>query len=111
MGSSHETLSDEQLDVLKHSFGSIGLSNFMLFQAVTGGENWIEYYEVVELLGNLYAAIFVVFIFFFLYAVLNIITSVFVDRAFRLAMPDLEEHLFEKRAQDHQDVERLLEAM
>merc|ERR1712039_132963 len=78
-----------------------------LMQSTTGGKDWGLIYKELAEHGGLIAAVFLFFIFFFAIAMWNIMTSVFVDKALRLAQPDLESQALEKSMQDLMDCEEL----
>jgi len=98
-------------DKLKYmeAFGSVQRAIFTLFQATTGGNDWAAFYKMVEVTGWLYACLFVFYIAFFIFAAMNIVTSIFMDKAMRLAQPDVETLLFEKQKEDFENAQRLKE--
>jgi len=51
--------------------------------AMAGGRSWGEYYKEISLLSWQYPALFLVFLTFTIFSVLNIVTAVFVDSAFQ----------------------------
>jgi len=56
-----------------------------------------------------YGGIFIFYILFNLFAAFNIVTSIFVDKAMKLAQPDLETMLFEKRREEVKNARSLRE--
>jgi len=70
-------------DVLVAEFGTITRSMYSLFCSILNGRDWGELVDPLMELGVFYAGIFLVFISFSLFGVMNIIASVFVDCATR----------------------------
>merc|ERR1712224_1057126 len=62
-------------------FGSVFTTMITLFQCVSGGENWALPYKTVATTSTINAGVFIFFIFFFLIAVWNIVTAIFIERA------------------------------
>merc|ERR1712061_514944 len=85
---------------LKHriqsKFGSFQLSVLSLYSAVTGGVDWLEDYDLIKQIGGQYASMYLLFIFFFLFAVFNILTGMFVEKATIAALPDRDELVLSK---------------
>jgi len=84
------------------AFGSVQLAMFTLFQAITGGNDWGQFYKMISPLGTLYAVLFAFYIIFFIFAAMNIVTSIFMDKAMRLAQPDIETLLLDKKRDDYE---------
>lgn len=87
----NENLPTVQVEKINRYFGSLWSSILSLYCAVTGGEDWRVYYELVADVGPLYSCMFVAFTFFFLFAMFNILTGLFVEKAAVAAKPDDEE--------------------
>lgn len=68
-------------DSLRYCFGTLDRTLLTLLMAMSGGDDWNVYYEAVEPLGMHYRLLFLFFVAFSLFAVLNIVTGVFVDSA------------------------------
>jgi hypothetical protein len=97
-----ETLTSAQLESneikrLRSDFGSLGDSMLSLYMSVTGGDDWIRFYQSIEASGELYAASFVFFTFFFDFALVNILTGIFVEKAVMAATPDREDRVLDQR--------------
>jgi len=98
---------------VRESFGSVQLACLTLFHAISGGD-WMVVWQLVKLTGweNL-----VIFAFYFLFvwlSVTNIITCIFVEKAMKLALPDLDQQLFDKQKDDvdaAQDIRTLYEEL
>merc|ERR1712205_291438 len=75
---------DTKSRILTH-FGSVQHAIVVLFQCVAGGADWNIVFETVEIGGGpFHASVFLFFIFFFVVAVWNIITSLFMERTMKL---------------------------
>merc|ERR1711988_2056444 len=68
----------------------------------SGGLGWADTYEVFYAMGPQYAALFLFFIIFVVYAFLNIITGIFVQRSFKV----LENDTYFKLCEDHVEKRR-----
>jgi len=77
-------------------FGSVLLAIVHLYMAVTGGNDWFKYYEVVERCGTFYRLIFLFFTFFFVFALFNILTGIFVEKAVLATQPDRDEIIMDQ---------------
>eukprot|EP00440_Ansanella_granifera_P055394 gb/GFBE01060051.1/.p1 GENE.gb/GFBE01060051.1/~~gb/GFBE01060051.1/.p1 ORF type:complete len:617 (+),score=117.16 gb/GFBE01060051.1/:1-1851(+) len=62
-------------------FGTLDRAFVALYMAMSGGNDWVVYYEALALTGNIYHFLFLLFITFAIFAVVNIVTGVFVDSA------------------------------
>jgi len=69
-------------------FGSIDTAILSLFMSMSGGNDWAEYYSALLLLPAYYRLAFLVFIAFCLFAVVNIVTGVFVESALQANIKD-----------------------
>merc|ERR1719330_1299828 len=79
----------------------------VLIMSVTGGVDWEGPYNIILEVGRGYAVLFVVFVIFFTIAFMNIATSLFVEKALRMAKPDMQQALLEMREQDTEAAEEL----
>jgi len=102
-------INDETMESIISQFGSLPRAMLTLYMSVTGGDDWGNTYAVVELTGLPYQLLFLFFTFFFSFAVFNILTGVFVDKAMTAAQPDLEELLFEQQRQNNRKAAELRE--
>jgi len=92
---------------VQQAFGSVWLGVLSLFQAISGGTDWGVYLEMVQKTGSFNTTIFLLYIFFVWLSVTNIIISIFVDKAMKLAQPDIDDRLLAKRKVDLQNVRDL----
>lgn len=79
---------DEKAEGLKEHFMTLDKSFLTLLGSMSGGNDWAEYYGALAPLGLHYEMMYLVFISFALFAVLNIVTGVFVDSAKQSAHVD-----------------------
>jgi len=93
-------ITDKDKHKILEQFGSVQLALLSLFQGISGGQDWSEFYTTVNHAGPMISAVFIVYMLFIWLSVTNIITSLFVDKATKLAKPDLEDLLLEKRQED-----------
>lgn len=69
----------ELLDNLVAEFGTVLTSLVTLFMAVSGGRDWSEIFYPLRELHVSYGWIFIAYIFFIVFGMLNVVTSAFVD--------------------------------
>jgi hypothetical protein len=100
---------EEQVDQILRNFGSVELTIFSLFQAITGGEDWVRLYRMIEACGIMSQAIFLFFIAFFSIAAWNIITSLFIEKAMQVVQPKTRDLMVNKRIQDKADAMEITE--
>merc|ERR1719329_991680 len=62
-------------------YGSLVLSGYTLFQSMCGGLSWGEAADPLLAVNFPFGLLFLVFVFFTIFSVLNIVTGVFVDGA------------------------------
>jgi len=68
-------------DHLEQYFGSSSDSFWTLFASISGGYDWAEVAKPLELLGPLYSGLFLLFVMFTSFCLLNILTAIFVTCA------------------------------
>jgi len=71
-----------------------------LFKSITGGADWGEFYNLATKTGPLGASVFLLYILVAWLSITNIITSIFIDQAMKLAKPDVDDRALEKRKAD-----------
>jgi len=77
----HGMKPDDTTELLEDSFGTLSRSMLSLFMAMSGGRDWAELYWVLERLAVTYRMLFLLFVSFSLFAVVNVVTGVFVESA------------------------------
>jgi len=90
-------------------FGSVQKAMLVLFESTTGGTDWGDVFDVVSITGISNSIMFICFISFFTFAFFNIVTSIFVDKAMKLAKPDEEAIMLERREEEIDTARRLRE--
>jgi hypothetical protein len=86
---------------LHQVFGSLFETMYTLYKTMSGGINWGEVSAMLRDAGWAYEGVFVGYTFFTIFAVVNIVTGVFVDGAIELAKRD-RTVLMQKQAKDTQ---------
>jgi len=73
-------------------FGTLPNSILSLYMAMSGGNDWGQYYEAIVKVpgGEVNGILFILFITFSTFAVVNIVTGVFVDNAMQSGRQDRE---------------------
>jgi len=102
-------LSSEELERVLTHFGSVETAMVTLLKSTTGGESWTVYYELLTNAGIFSQLLFLFYIVFFMIAVWNIVTSVFIEKIMVLSGPNVEEAALERRKRITEDTVDLLE--
>lgn len=97
----------QNFQVYMDFFGSIPKTVLTLYMSVTGGDDWIIFYKLLEPTGAFYTLTFLGYTFIFVFAVFNILTGIFVERAVEAAMPDREDQVIQQRREIIQQAEEL----
>lgn len=101
-------------EAVSFMFGSLFQTMYTLFQCMSGGVNWGQASYLMRGPGWAMEVIVVAFVFFTIFAVVNIVNGVFVDGAIQLAKQDrmlfVEKQRLEDRAKEAQLL-HLLNAM
>lgn len=77
-------------------FGTVADAVLSLYMAMSGGRSWAEYYDVLKPLHIQYRLLFLMFITFSVFAVVNIVTGIFVDSALECTNTDRERMVYEE---------------
>mmetsp|Transcript_5434 Transcript_5434/g.9708 ORF Transcript_5434/g.9708 Transcript_5434/m.9708 type:complete len:628 (-) Transcript_5434:163-2046(-) len=100
-------LEQDYVDRLMAHFGSVGASLMTLFQSTTAGLDWRDAFLLLQKGGWFMSTVFLVYITLFTISIWNIVTSTFVEKAMKLAKPDLDSMLLEQSLRDLKDTEEL----
>jgi hypothetical protein len=81
------TLAEQQMfdtpqqhyDYMRTSWGTIHQATVTLFESITGGRNWDKVYLSLGRVGLVYGALFLVYIYFMVFLVLNVVIGTVVD--------------------------------
>jgi len=88
-----------QYDHVHDAFGSLFETMYTLYKAMAGGIDWAEVASLLREAGWVYEAILICYTFFTIFAVINIVTGVFVDGAIEFAKRDRTMQI-QKRARE-----------
>mmetsp|Transcript_27983 Transcript_27983/g.63323 ORF Transcript_27983/g.63323 Transcript_27983/m.63323 type:complete len:731 (-) Transcript_27983:245-2437(-) len=92
---------------MEHYYGSLLRSIFTLFKTITGGVTWQEVCEPLGFLSWMWAAMFVLYVSFTSFAVLNVVTGVFCETAIESAQEEQDEAISSHLASKEKFVARL----
>lgn len=104
-----QSLEDPHVGDIMLWYGSVGRTLLTLFQSTTSGVDWRDCYLPLEQSSSMLSAVFLLFVSLFTISVWNIVTSTFVEKALKIAQPDLESLVMEHHLKDVQDAQALLE--
>ncbi|CAE7472954.1 SCN11A [Symbiodinium natans] len=104
-----ESLNEDFVGDIMLWYGSVSRTILTLFQSTTSGIDWRDCYLPLEQSSELVAGMFLVFVGLFTISVWNIVTSTFVEKALKLAQPDLESLVMEHHLKDVQDAQALID--
>merc|ERR1712032_298283 len=71
-------------------YGTLPDAMYSLFCAISGGRDWVELVRPFDTISGAYRLIFVSYVIFVFFGVLNILTAIFVESAKRIAEIDRE---------------------
>jgi len=99
------TVPEDDASPLRQYFPSVFGAMLSLTCATTGGSDWVAYYDALQPVGFAIQGFFVMYLFFVMIAVLNIILGVFVEHAMKSlagdAQEQAEDHAFELKALEY----------
>lgn len=82
------TVPEQVLDDLDYWWGDLLSSIYTLFMAIAGGVSWSEPALPLFEIGRLWVGVFLTYIIFTYFAVLNVVTAVFCEKAIKSAHDD-----------------------
>eukprot|EP00440_Ansanella_granifera_P015946 gb/GFBE01017323.1/.p1 GENE.gb/GFBE01017323.1/~~gb/GFBE01017323.1/.p1 ORF type:complete len:689 (+),score=132.37 gb/GFBE01017323.1/:1-2067(+) len=85
-----------QNEDVQKSFGTLERSCISMYMAMSGGVDWGELYDALEPLPSYYRALFLLFITFAIFALVNIVTGLFVENAKQSSRQDREDMIQEE---------------
>eukprot|EP00811_Abedinium_folium_P031394 NODE_510_length_2979_cov_5.282609.p1 GENE.NODE_510_length_2979_cov_5.282609~~NODE_510_length_2979_cov_5.282609.p1 ORF type:complete len:886 (-),score=202.48 NODE_510_length_2979_cov_5.282609:321-2612(-) len=103
MEASDPTLVEE----LKTSWGSMPRSMLTLFQTITSGVDWGDAVAPLQSVNDLWLCLFIFYISFCLFAVLNVITSVFCQSAIESGQLDLDAVIYNQLKNKSDYIQRI----
>jgi len=77
-------------DEMLNMYGGLLETMFTLFQAITGGNDWFDMQHLLSQVSTLHGVLFIIYIFWMIFGIFNIIVGVFVDRAFEASCLDVD---------------------
>ncbi|CAE7506028.1 CACNA1I [Symbiodinium natans] len=94
---------------LQLHFGTLDVSILTLYMAMSGGQNWHVYYDSLATMkgGEFWCLLYILYITFAMFAVVNIVTGVFVDTALQSSKNDREVVVQEELEQKHDYLRQL----
>lgn len=99
----------EDLENMKLMFGSVAGTLYSLYKAMSGGADWGDIAQPLEdRIHVLFAPLFSAYIAFAVFAVLNVVTGVFVNEAMKMAASDQEFVIEEELARKGSDVNEFI---
>merc|ERR1719498_2202453 len=101
------TVNSEDRQVIDMYFGSVQNAVLYLFMSTTGGIDWHEMYEAAELGGTIVIIAYIFFIGFFGFAVMTILSGIFIEKALEAAAPGRENSALESRWRNEEQAEDL----
>jgi len=73
---------------LKDRFGTLRRSVLSLYMSMSGGVDWDTIYQIMGPMDEVYKVMFLVYLFFTMFGVLNIVTGIFVESAKEAGLAD-----------------------
>jgi len=95
--------------VLFEAFGSVEQGVLTLFMDISGGEDWGGTYNIIKPVGPLARFLYLLYIVIMWLSVTNIISSMFIEKALKIARPDLEEKMMDECEEDLEAIKELKE--
>merc|ERR1739847_246010 len=68
-----------------------------LYMSVRGGDDWGKFYRIIQNAGPFYSGVFLFFTFFFIFALFNMLTGIFVEKTATASTPDRAELALNER--------------
>jgi len=81
---------DDFVQHLLKCFGTVPNALLSLFMGISGGIDWIELKEPLAEVNSIYGWVFLFYIFFMIFGVLNVVVASFVDSASQISRKDRE---------------------
>jgi cytochrome b len=103
-----EQISEEEHESVTKNYGSMSAVMLTIFKASSGGNDWEEYYEICERAGGLYGAVFLFYVAFFTFAIMNVLTGVIVENVVTMAEKCQNAVVLEYQMERHKAVENLV---
>mmetsp|Transcript_111358 Transcript_111358/g.325744 ORF Transcript_111358/g.325744 Transcript_111358/m.325744 type:complete len:738 (+) Transcript_111358:105-2318(+) len=98
-------------DTLHNDYGSLLKSAYTLFASITGGVSWRDVLNPLTNTGAGFTALFICYVFFCIFSVLNIVTGVFVDGAIQRSSQERDLRLEKEKEQKKMYVSMLTDLL
>merc|ERR1712118_382997 len=95
------------MDILYAQFGTIPNAILRVIACVTGGSDWLSVYESLTYLNDIALAALIAYILFMFFAVMNIVTAIYIEHAVKAGAADSDHVLKEELANDDKFVEEM----
>jgi len=95
------------LSQLEDLYGTVSRAMLTLFTSISGGRDWQEAMDPIWHISSFYGLMFLLYIVFILFGVLNVVTGVFVDRALEIAAQDKDFVVLEEMQSRKQEAKDL----
>jgi len=99
--------SEQEAADIQEYFSSVPRAMLTLYMCTNGGVDWYMVHATVATVGALLEAFFIFFICFFNFAVLNILSGIFLEKALRNSEPDRHALALERQRAEREDAEAL----
>eukprot|EP00930_Biecheleria_cincta_P061520 TRINITY_DN47098_c0_g1_i1.p1 TRINITY_DN47098_c0_g1~~TRINITY_DN47098_c0_g1_i1.p1 ORF type:complete len:692 (-),score=105.51 TRINITY_DN47098_c0_g1_i1:48-2123(-) len=96
--------------MIRQCYDSVGKTIVTLFQVSTGGIDWQDCYEPLTYTGYILPAAMLLYVAVITISVWNIVTSTFIEKALKLAKPDVDTLVMEQQISDFRDSQVLVAA-
>eukprot|EP00413_Alexandrium_margalefii_P039299 CAMPEP_0204603214 /NCGR_PEP_ID=MMETSP0661-20131031/57126_1 /ASSEMBLY_ACC=CAM_ASM_000606 /TAXON_ID=109239 /ORGANISM="Alexandrium margalefi, Strain AMGDE01CS-322" /LENGTH=751 /DNA_ID=CAMNT_0051614259 /DNA_START=22 /DNA_END=2277 /DNA_ORIENTATION=+ len=101
----------DEKSVLMKYYGGLFPSALTLFLSITGGISWIEVLDPLKATGPVFVTLFLIYVFFAVFSVLNIVTGVFVDGAIQRSAQERDLRLEKEKEQKKLYVTMLMDLL
>merc|ERR1712032_491542 len=105
----HDSWFSSDTVLLREYFGSLDAAVLSLFESMAGGVSWGELVDVLQPLPITYTSIFLIYLCFVLFAVVNIVTGIFVESAMQSGTRDHESVVQEELVKKQEYVAKIQE--
>eukprot|EP00746_Dinoflagellata_sp_MGD_P070382 gnl/MRDRNA2_/MRDRNA2_288260_c0_seq1.p1 gnl/MRDRNA2_/MRDRNA2_288260_c0~~gnl/MRDRNA2_/MRDRNA2_288260_c0_seq1.p1 ORF type:complete len:443 (-),score=71.65 gnl/MRDRNA2_/MRDRNA2_288260_c0_seq1:304-1560(-) len=95
---------DELRSKLEELYSRLPVTFYSLYKAISAGQSWGELAEPLFQLSTPLGFIFIAYVSFAVFAVLNVVTGVFVDNAHRASENDYEHSLMDETSERHKQI-------
>jgi hypothetical protein len=106
---STEKWMNEDNEDLRNMFGTLSRSVLSLYMSISGGNDWELYYTALSKLPLFYTALYLGFVTFSIFAVVNIITGIFVESAVQSSHNDKQVLVHEQMEKKNEYIQRMSE--